>query len=85
MPSEDKEIIRIARERGSEVLFIRPGYIAQDDTPGIDPVLHAIDELHEKYDYVLLLQPTSPLRRVEDIDNCIDFFTIMMRCHAFQQ
>lgn len=46
--------------------------LAQDDTPGIEPVIHAIKSLEEKYDYVVLLQPTSPLRTVKDIDACIE-------------
>jgi N-acylneuraminate cytidylyltransferase/CMP-N,N'-diacetyllegionaminic acid synthase len=44
--------------------------LAQDQTPGIDPVLHALDQLPQ-YEAVLLLQPTSPLRTTEDIDGCL--------------
>jgi len=47
--------------------------LAQDDTPGIEPVLHALNTLKEKYDYVVLLQATSPLRSVDDIDNSLDY------------
>lgn len=71
LSSEDDEIIKIAREYGCEVPFKRPIELAQDDTPGIEPVIHAINTLEDKYDYVVLLQPTSPLRTVEDIDGCI--------------
>jgi N-acylneuraminate cytidylyltransferase len=42
-----------------------------DDTPGIDPVLHALDAL-PGFDIAVLLQPTSPLRAAEDIDACIE-------------
>jgi len=72
LSSEDEEIIRVAKEYGCEVPFIRPKELALDDTPGIEPVIHAINTLPEKYDYVCLLQPTSPLRKVEDIDGCIE-------------
>ena len=34
--------------------------------------MHALEELHESYDFVMLLQPTSPLRTVNDIDRCIE-------------
>jgi len=68
--SEDEEIIRVAREWGAEAPFVRPAELSGDDTPGIDPVLHAIESL-PGYDYVVLLQPTSPLRSVEDIDSAI--------------
>ena len=71
LSSEDEEIIKVAREYGCEVPFKRPVELAQDDTPGIEPVIHTINTLEEKYDYVVLLQPTSPLRTVEDVDGCI--------------
>lgn len=71
LSSEDDEIIEVAKQFGCEVPFKRPLELAQDDTPGIAPVLHAI-EMCPGYDYVVLLQPTSPLRTVEDIDGCIE-------------
>ncbi|MFF2752175.1 cytidylyltransferase domain-containing protein [Psychrobacillus sp. NPDC058041] len=70
LSSEDSEIIKEAKKYGCEVPFIRPMKLAQDDTPGIDPVLHAINQC-PGYDYVVLLQPTSPLRKAEDIDGAI--------------
>lgn len=72
LSSEDDEIISVAKEWGCEVPFKRPAELAKDDTPGIEPVLHAIETLKEKYDYICLLQPTSPLRKVEHIDGCIE-------------
>lgn len=77
LSSDDEEIIKVAKEYGCGVPFKRPVVLAQDDTPGIDPVIHAINTLEEKYDYVVLLQPTSPLRTVEDIDGCIEQCIIM--------
>lgn len=70
LSSDDPEIIQVARSWGCEVPFVRPAELARDDTPGMDPVLHALKEL-PGYDYVVLLQPTSPLRTEEDIDGCI--------------
>ena len=72
LSSDDAEIIRVAGEWGCEAPFVRPAELARDDTPGIDPVLHALGALPEKYDYVVLLQPTSPLRSAADIDGCIE-------------
>ena len=72
LSSEDEDIIKVAKEYGCEAPFIRPKELAQDDTPGVDPVIHAINILPQKYDYIVLLQPTSPLRIAEDIDGCID-------------
>jgi len=75
LSSEDAEIIQVAAEFGCEVPFVRPAKLAQDDTPGIDPVLDALERL-PGYDLVVLLQPTSPLRIAEDIDasirRCVD-------------
>lgn len=73
LSSEDNEIIHIAKQWGCEVPFVRPKELAQDDTPGIAPILHAIDTLKEAFDFVVLLQVTSPLRTVDDIDGCIDW------------
>jgi len=70
LSSEDKEIIQVAKDYGCDVPFTRPINLAQDTTPSVDVLLHAIDMLPD-YDYVLLLQPTSPLRDVDDIDGCI--------------
>lgn len=70
LSSDDPEIIEVAKSWGCEAPFARPDALARDDTPGIDPVLHALEEL-PGYDYVVLLQPTSPLRTAEDIDDCI--------------
>jgi N-acylneuraminate cytidylyltransferase len=73
LSSEDAEIIEVAQAWGCEVPFVRPVELARDDTPGIAPILHAIRAIEEQYDYVILLQPTSPLRIVNDIDGCISY------------
>lgn len=70
LSSDDPEIIDVAKHWGCEAPFVRPADLARDDTPGIDPILHALKEL-PGYDYVVVLQPTSPLRTGEDIDGCI--------------
>lgn len=68
--TEDPEIAEVALRAGAKVPFMRPLELAQDHTPGVDPVLHAIDLLPQ-FDSVLLLQPTSPLRTTADIDACL--------------
>ena len=75
--TDDKEIAEISKEYGAEVPFIRPKELAEDNAKGIDVVLHAIDWLKEndkrkQYDLIMLLQPTSPLRRSEDTDKAIE-------------
>jgi CMP-N,N'-diacetyllegionaminic acid synthase len=70
LSSEDEEIIEVAKRYGCDVPFVRPAELAKDDTPGIDVILHAIEQV-SGYDYVVVLQPTSPFRMVKDIDGCI--------------
>lgn len=70
--TEDEDIAAVAKQFGAEIPFMRPMALAQDDTPSIAPVLHAIEQL-PSFDWVLLLQPTSPLRSVEDIEGIIQF------------
>lgn len=69
--TDDMEIAEIAQQWGGEVPFMRPSSLSQDHTPGIEPVLHAISTLPD-YEYIVLLQPTSPLRTSEDIDECLE-------------
>jgi CMP-N,N'-diacetyllegionaminic acid synthase len=61
---------------GAQAPFLRPAELAQDDTPSIDVVLHALQwlEEHENYKprWVLLLQPTSPLRTTTDIEKAVE-------------
>lgn len=73
--TDDTETALIAQEWGAEVPFLRPSDLATDNTPGVAPVLHAIEEV-PGYDWVLLLQPTSPLRTAFDID------TVLSACVA---
>lgn len=75
--TDDKEIAEISIKYGAEVPFVRPKELAENDAKGIDVVLHAIDWFKEddkqkKYDLIMLLQPTSPLRTTEDIDKAIE-------------
>jgi CMP-N,N'-diacetyllegionaminic acid synthase len=73
--TDNSEIAEIAKNYGVEVPFMRPAELASDHAQTIDTVLHVISELEkqkETYDYVVLLQPTSPLRTVEDIENSIE-------------
>lgn len=68
-------IAKISKEYGAEVPFIRPKSLATDTSKSIDVVLHCIDELvkkNENYDYVILLQPTQPLRQSFHIDEAIE-------------
>ena len=74
--TDDGEIAKVARNYGAETPFLRPKELAEDETLAEPVVAHALRWLEESEnylpDYVMLLQPTSPLRTSEDIDNCIE-------------
>lgn len=75
--TDDEEIAEVAREYGAEVPFMRPPELATDEAKGIDVVLHAMnwyEEKGENFDLVILLQPTSPLRKAEDILGALKTF-----------
>ena len=73
--TDDNEIAQVAQEWGAEVPFVRPSELAQDDSPHIAAVEHAIRWLaahdNSRPDYIMTLQPTSPLRTAGDIDAAI--------------
>lgn len=70
--TEDERIATIARECGAEVPFLRPAELAGDRVPMLPVLQHATHFVEEQdrvtLDWVLLLQPTDPLREVQDID-----------------
>ena len=68
--TEDDEIASVARSLGAEVLA-RPAELAGDDTPMQPVIAHALEELTAP-DVLVLLQPTSPLRRAEHVDEAVD-------------
>ena len=70
--TDDNEIFTIAKKYGAKVPFIRPDKFSSNHASSISVVLHVIDflqKVNESYDYIILLQPTSPLRTVKNIDN----------------
>lgn len=75
--TDSMEIAKIAKEYGASVPFMRPKILASDCAKTIEVVLHAINMLKtegEKFDILILLQPTQPLRTTDDIDAAIELF-----------
>jgi N-acylneuraminate cytidylyltransferase/CMP-N,N'-diacetyllegionaminic acid synthase len=73
--TDDPEIAEIAKNYGVEVPFLRPSYLAEDDVPVLPVVQHSVKELEKenyKPDIVVVLQPTSPFRKSEDIERAVD-------------
>lgn len=74
--TDSMEIAREAEDWGARTPWLRPPELADDETPTIDVVRHALTrpELEDTPDAILLLQPTSPLRSCEDIVRCWEAF-----------
>ena len=68
--TEDDETAEVARSLGADVLA-RPPELAADDTPMQPVILHALEELGAP-EVLVLLQPTSPLRRAEHVDEAVE-------------
>lgn len=69
--TDDESIADFSRSKGVEVPFLREPHLAQDDSRIVDAVLNVLEKLIN-FDFILLLQPTSPLRTKEDITNIIE-------------
>ncbi len=75
LTTEDIRVAAVGEGCGLEVPFLRPIELAQDDSPTLPVLQHAVRWLEDRGDYfdaICLLQPTSPLRCPEDIDACIE-------------
>lgn len=70
--TDDPEIAAVARDHGADVPFMRPAELAGDKVPTLPVLQHAVSFIEAqdgiKLDWVLLLQPTAPLRVLEDIE-----------------
>jgi CMP-N,N'-diacetyllegionaminic acid synthase len=76
--TDDAEIAAVAARHGVEAPFLRPAALAADDTPMLDVLVHLLSALAEQAytpEVVVLLQPTSPLRRAEHIDAAVQLLT----------
>lgn len=69
--SDDDEILSIAKSYSADTLK-RPSELANDTSSSFDAIKHAISSSTQRYDYVVLLQPTSPLRNEKNINAAIE-------------
>lgn len=72
--SDDNEILSISKKYGAEIIK-RPDYLANDTAKTFDAIKHTIENI-QKYDYIVLLQPTSPLRNESHIDEAIELLEL---------
>lgn len=90
--TDDAEIIEVVKQCGLRLPFIRPAELATDTATTNDVLLHAIEHYEKQgkyFDKIVLLQPTSPLRKVEEVKEAIamyrddiDMVVSVTRSHA---
>lgn len=75
--TNDALVLEIAKKRGIKIPFIRPHQLSNDTASSYDVIMHALNHyetINKKFDAVLLLQPTSPFRKNEDLQGLIKEF-----------
>jgi len=74
--TDDAKISGIALKHGADVPFLRPLELAQDDTPTLPVIAHAVNWLKKnkgmEYEYIVLLEPTFPMRTEQHISEAIE-------------
>ena len=74
--TDDNEIKKIVLNYNAEAPFLRPAILAKDRTSSVDALKHAVEWVEKdediKYDFVIELMCTNPLKTSQDIDNCIE-------------
>ena len=77
LSTDDPQIKAVAEGLGLKVPFLRPDYLASDTAGTSDVIIHALDfyaQQGKEYDVVVLLQPTSPLRTVQNVKDCLAMY-----------
>lgn len=77
--TDDSEIIQIVQDYGLRVPFIRPATLATDSATTNDVLIHVLNfykKLGKRYDAIILLQPTSPLRKAYQVTEALQLFTL---------
>ncbi|MFW1839165.1 cytidylyltransferase domain-containing protein [Acinetobacter gyllenbergii] len=74
--TDDEEIKLISEQYGAEVPFLRPEHLSNDQASSFDAIKHTIDflQLDQPKELIVLLQPTSPLRLVSELNTALEFF-----------
>lgn len=76
--TDDNEIVKCVEGYGLKVPFVRPAELATDGAGSYDVMLHAVsyyESIGRKYDTLVLLQPTSPFRRKQDVVGCLNLYS----------
>ena len=77
--SDDEEILKLSKCYKEVIVVKRPSQLSKDDATTELCLIHALDEIEKKYSYraknIFVLEPTSPLRTVETINNAVHIFS----------
>lgn len=76
--TDSKDIADVACDFGIKMDYLRPEFLATDTAGSREVMLHAMDWAEQKrifFDCIVLLQPTSPLRIIDDVKKCLEVFT----------
>jgi len=82
--TDSTEIAEYAENLGISANPLRPSDLATDTAATIDTVIHVLEnyqKIGKQYEFVMLLEPTSPLRKMSDIDCCIE--TLLSQVDTF--
>ncbi len=72
--TDSKKIARISKKYGAEIPFLRPKKISSDKSSSFDAIKHCLNyfqNTNQNFDYIVLLEPTSPFTSYKDIDKAI--------------
>jgi CMP-N-acetylneuraminic acid synthetase len=76
--TDSQKISDIAKSYGADVPFLRPPSLATDTTPMLPVLHHAVleSEAHyqTRFDTIVLLDPTAPLREIKDVEECLNLY-----------
>ena len=75
LSTDSPKIASVSKKYGVEAPFLRPEAISRDNSSSIDVLFHALkffEHRNDNFDIVIQLQPTSPLRRSQDIDKALE-------------
>ena len=78
LSTDSDEIISVANEKGLKVPFKRPDFLSTESASSYDVIMHALNYYKEKgifYNSIVLLQPTSPFRKKEFLDEMLSFYS----------
>ena len=83
--SDSKKILKYSKNLGVKVIK-RPAKYSLDNSPSEEAILHAMNHIEEDYKTLILLQPTSPLRKKNDVDNALNEYYLknsesLFSCH----